>query len=118
MSQYRTMNEFLARRGEQSEVMIRNADRVMKRILSVDTLAYEEGALSAQVKEMMGLVASLVLRCDDCIAWHIHRCRETGLTREQVVEALGIGTVVGGTITIPHVRRALALWESAGEEMK
>lgn len=118
MSQYRTMNEFLARRGEQSEIMIRNADRVMKRILSVDSLAYEEGALSAGVKEMLGLAASLVLRCDDCIAWHVHRCRETGVTTDQIVEVLGIGTVVGGTITIPHVRRALALLESMEEEAK
>lgn len=112
------MNEFLARRGEQSEIMIRNADRVMKRILSVDSLAYEEGALSAGVKEMLGLAASLVLRCDDCIAWHVHRCRETGVTTDQIVEVLGIGTVVGGTITIPHVRRALALLESMEEEAK
>lgn len=118
MSQYRTMNEFLTLRGEQNEILFRNADRVMKRVLSVDSLAYDEGALSAGVKEMLGLAASLVLRCDDCIAWHVHRCREIGVTREQIVEVLGIGTVVGGTITIPHVRRALALWESMEEEAK
>lgn len=116
MPEYRSMNEFLENRGKQNETMVRSADRVMKRMLSVDSIAYREGALSEQVKEMVGLAASLVLRCDDCIAWHVHRCHETGVKREQFVEVLGIGNVVGGTITVPHIRRALVLWESMEEE--
>lgn len=116
MPEYRSMNEFLENRGKQNEIMVKCADRVMKRMLSVDSMAYKEGALSEQVKEIAGLAASLVLRCDDCIAWHVHRCFETGVTREQLVEVLGIGNLVGGTITIPHIRRALLLWESIEEE--
>jgi len=116
MPEYRSIKEFLHNRGEQNETVVKCADRVMKRMLSVDSLAYKEGALSEQVKEIIGLATSLVLRCDDCIAWHVHRCYETGLTKEQFVEVLGIGNVVGGTITVPHIRRALVLWESIEEE--
>ena len=116
MPEYRSMKQFLATRGKQNETVVRNADRVLKRMLSVDTITYQDGALSEQVKELVGLAASLVLRCDDCIAWHVHRCHETGVTREQLVEVLGIGNVVGGTITVPHIRRALTLWESIQQE--
>lgn len=116
MSEYRSMKDFLSRRGEQNAIVVENADRIMKRMLSVDSITYSEGALSEQVKELIGLAASLVLRCDDCIAWHVHRCHETGVSLEQLVEVLGIGNVVGGTITVPHIRRALALWKSIGEE--
>jgi len=106
------MKAFLEKREVQNEPLLRNADRILKRVLSIDSLTYGEGALSEPVKELLGLTASLVLRCDDCIAWHVHRCSETGVSQEQLVEALGIGAVVGGTITIPHIRRALVLWES------
>ncbi len=116
MPEYHSIGEFLHERGKQNETVVKCADRVMKRMLSVDNIAYTEGALSEQVKEMVGLAASLVLRCDDCIAWHVHRCYETGVTKEQLVEVLGIGNVVGGTITVPHIRRALVLWESMEEE--
>lgn len=116
MSRYGSMKEFLSAREKQNEVVVRNADRVMKRLLSVDSLAYSRGALTEQVKEIAGLTASLVLRCDDCIAWHVYRCFETGVSREQLVEALGIGSLVGGSITIPHIRRAMVLWESMEEE--
>ncbi len=106
---------FLKEREALNEAVLRNADHVIKRVYSVDALAYRPGALPEATKELLGLVSSLVLRCDDCISWHIHRCFELGLPTGQVVEALGIGMVVAGTITVPHVRRAVALWERLSE---
>lgn len=110
------MKEFLEKRETQNSVVLDNADRIMKRLLSADSQAYSAGALTEQTKELLGLGTSLVLRCDDCIAWHVHRCYETGISTEQLTEAMGIGMLVGGSITIPHVRRALKLWESVNRE--
>lgn len=112
MSEYSSIKEFLEGRDEQNGILLSGADRILKRVLSVDSSAYAPGALDEGTKELLGLTASLVLRCDDCIAWHVHRCIKTGVSREQFTEALGIGAVVGGTITIPHIRRAMALWGS------
>ncbi len=107
---------FLEERKALNEAVLRNADQVIRRVYSVDALAYRDGALPAATKELLGLVASLVLRCDDCISWHIHRCHELGIPTAEVMEALGVGTVVAGTITVPHLRRAAALWEKLSEE--
>ena len=109
------LTEFLKRREKQNEAVLTNADKVIKRIYSVDSLAYKDGALPEKTKELLGLTASLVLRCDDCIAWHMYRCWELEIPTAEVVEALGIGTVIGGTITVPHIRRAMTLWESMKE---
>lgn len=106
---------FLREREALNEAVLRNADKVIKRVYAVDALAYGAGALPEATKELLGLTASLVLRCDDCISWHIHRCHELGLKTDEVVEALGVGMVVAGTITVPHVRRAVALWEKLSE---
>ncbi len=81
----------------------------INRFFTLDTKAYEPGALDTRTKEIAGLVGSLVLRCDDCIAYHVIRCKECGLTDEQMFEALNVGLVVGGSIVIPHLRRAVAL---------
>jgi AhpD family alkylhydroperoxidase len=83
----------------------------IKRFHGLDEQVYRTGALSAPTKELLGLVASLVLRCDDCVRYHINRCHEEGTPSEQLEEALAIAVVVGGSITIPHLRRALALWD-------
>ena len=107
-----TMDEFLKRREALNETLTQRSDLLMKRFLRLDTVAYEEGVLEERVKEMLGLVASLVLRCDACVAYHLNRCYEKGLSFEAVREVLGVGLVVGGSITIPHLRRAMALWES------
>ena len=80
---------------------------VTKRFFTLDTKAYEEGALDAKTKELLGLVASAVLRCDDCIAYHIDRCVELGATDEELWETLDIALIVGGSIVIPHLRRAI-----------
>ena len=81
----------------------------INRFFTLDTKAYEDGALDARTKEIAGLAASLVLRCDDCIAYHVIRCKEMGLTNEQVFDVLNIGLIVGGSIVIPHLRRAVEL---------
>ena len=79
----------------------------IKRFFALDSRAYDEGALPVKTKELMGLVASLVLRCDDCVTYHLVRCKEEGVTRAEFLEALNVGLVVGGSITIPHLRRAV-----------
>ena len=78
----------------------------MKRFFALDHQAYEPGALPTKTKELLGLVASSVLRCDDCITFHLLRCREVGWKREEVIDALNVAPIVGGSIVIPHVRRA------------
>jgi len=94
---------------EQMNEKILNADNLeIKRFFALDTRAYEAGALPVKTKELMGLVASLVLRCDDCVTYHIVRCREEGVTRPEFLEAFNVALVVGGSITIPHMRRAVA----------
>ena len=80
----------------------------MKRFFALDHQAYEPGALNTKTKEMLGLVASMVLRCDDCITYHLVRCAEEGWTRPEVIDALNVSLIVGGSIVIPHVRRAFA----------
>jgi AhpD family alkylhydroperoxidase len=108
--------DFLKSRTALNEAVLRHADTVIKRVYAADALAYRPGALPEKVKELLGLVASLTLRCDDCVSWHIHRCSQLGVTTEEVIEALGVGMVVAGTITVPHVRRAVALWEKLQED--
>ena len=87
----------------------------MKRIYNIDTNTYLEGALSTKVKEMMGLVSSMVLRCDDCIKYHLEKCKEQGVTTEELFEIFSVANLVGGTIVIPHTRRALEYWEALNE---
>ncbi len=91
-------------------------NKVIKRIFNVDTNAYMDGALDVKTKEMMGLVASMVLKCDDCIYYHLEKCHQAGMTTEELMEIFGIANLVGGTIVIPHTRRALAFWEELSEE--
>lgn len=86
-------------------------NKVIKRIFNVDTNAYHEGVLPVKTKEMLGLVSSLVLRCDDCVRYHLIRCHENGLTEDELFEVLGIANLVGGTIVIPHTRRAVEFWD-------
>lgn len=87
------------------------ANLEMKRFLTLDQQVYAEGALTAPIKELLGLVASLVLRCDDCITYHLSQCHARGVTTPQLVDALSISLVVGGSITIPHIRRVLQVWD-------
>ncbi len=109
------VEKFRADRERLNETVMKYASLSTKRFFSLDSQVYREGALSAQVKEMLGLVASLVLRCDDCITYHVIRCHEEGASDEELEEALSIGMVVGGSITIPHLRRALQVWDELRE---
>jgi len=105
------VEEFNAYRSRMNEKILASDNKVMKRIYSVDTLAYQEGALSTKVKEMLGLVSSMVLRCDDCVKYHLEKCHEQGVTTEEIFEIFGVANLVGGTIVIPHTRRAVEYWE-------
>jgi AhpD family alkylhydroperoxidase len=102
---------FQEERKRLNEIVLRYAGLEIKRFYSLDSQVYRPGALSAKVKELLGLVASLVLRCDDCVTYHIARCYQEGVTDAEMQEALAIGLVVGGSITIPHLRRAFELWD-------
>ena len=107
---HRTMEAFRREREALNELVLDRATLEIKRFFSLDSQTYREGALDSRTKEMLGLVASLVLRCDDCVLYHLDRCREEGVTGEELQEVLGIGLVVGGSITIPHLRRAVRAW--------
>ena len=112
-----TNAEFQQERERLNQLVLEHANLEIKRFFSLDSQAYREGVLPARTKEMLGLVASLVLRCDDCIRYHIARCHEEGVSDAELMEVLGIGLVVGGSITIPHLRRAVGAWqELAGDE--
>jgi len=104
------IEEFRTEREALNELVLDRANLEIKRFFSLDAQTYREGALDRRTKEMLGLVASLVLRCDDCVLYHLDRCREEGVTDEELQEVLSVGLVVGGSITIPHLRRAIRAW--------
>jgi AhpD family alkylhydroperoxidase len=98
-------------RSKMNDRILSADNKVIKRIFNVDTNAYTEGALPVKTKELMGLVASMVLRCDDCIKYHLLKCKENDVSEEELFEVMGIATLVGGTIVIPHMRRAVEFWD-------
>lgn len=98
-------------RTKMNEVILSKNNLVMKRLWNLDTNTYEAGSLDTKTKEMLGLVASMVLRCDDCIKYHLGKCHEQGVTTEQLYEVFAVANIVGGTIVIPHTRRAAEYWE-------
>lgn len=102
-------------RSRMNERLTGEGNKVLNRLFNLDTNAYMDGALSAETKEMLGLVASMVLRCDDCIRYHLGKCREAGISTEQIMEIFAVANIVGGTIVIPHTRRALEYWDALGE---
>jgi len=105
------VEDFNAYRSKMNEKIIASDSLIIKRIFNLDTNAYAEGSLDVKTKELIGLTCSLVLRCDDCVKYHLGKCKEVGLDTNQVQEAMGIATLVGGTIVIPHLRRAFEYWE-------
>ena len=106
------VKEFNDYRSKMNEKLLADNNKIIKRIFNLDTNAFTEGALDVKTKELLGLVASTVLRCDDCIKYHMETCFKEGLPKAQVVEALGIATLIGGTIVIPHLRRAYEFWDA------
>ncbi len=106
------VEEFNAYRSKMNDRILEDNNKIVKRIFNLDTNAFAEGALDKKTKELLGLVASTVLRCDDCVRYHLETCHKEGLDKEEVVEALSIATLVGGTIVIPHLRRAYEYWDA------
>jgi AhpD family alkylhydroperoxidase len=105
------VQDFNDYRSKMNEVILSKNNLVLKRLWNLDTNTYEEGALDKKTKEMLGLVASMVLRCDDCIKYHVEKCFELGISTEQLYEIFAVANIVGGTIVIPHTRRAAEYWE-------
>ena len=105
-----SLEEFRKYRERMNSEILGENNLVINRFFALDTRTYEAGALDVKTKELLGLVASLVLRCDDCVTYHLVRCREEGVTRDEIFETLSVGLVVGGSIVIPHLRRAVESW--------
>lgn len=109
------VKEFNDYRQVMNDKLLNDNNKVIKRIFNLDTNAYMEGALDVKTKELLGLVASAVLRCDDCVKYHLETSYKEGITKEEMMEAMSIATLVGGTIVIPHLRRAYEFWEALEE---
>ena len=105
------VKEFNDYRAKMNEVILDKKNLVINRLFNLDTNTYADGALDTKTKEMLGLVASMVLRCDDCIKYHLGKCHEQQITTEQIYEIFAVANIVGGTIVIPHTRRAAEYWE-------
>ena len=106
-----TIQEFNEYRAKMNEVILGKQNKVINRLFNLDTNTYMEGALPVKTKELLGLVASMVLRCDDCIKYHLGKCHEQGVSTNEMYETFAIANIVGGTIVIPHTRRAADYWE-------
>ena len=105
------VEDFNNYRSRMNERILASDSLIIKRIFNLDTNAYAEGNLDIRSKELIGLTCSLVLRCDDCVRYHLGKCKEHGFTTAEINEAMGIATLVGGTIVVPHLRRAFEFWE-------
>ena len=105
------VKEFREYREEMNKRLLAADNKIIKRIFNLDTHTYVDGALSKREKELLGLVASMVLRCDDCVKYHLEECFKLRLTKDQIMEVFAVANLVGGTIVIPHTRRALEYWE-------
>jgi len=109
------VQEFKDYRSKMNDKLLADNNKIIKRIFNLDTNAYAKGALDEKTKELLGLVSSAVLRCDDCVRYHLEKSKEAGASKEEVMETLSIATLVGGTIVIPHLRRAYEYWEALEE---
>ena len=103
--------EFNDYRNRMNERLLGTNDKIIKRIYNLDTNAFLDGKLSKETKELIGLTYSLVLRCDDCVKYHLGKCYELKFKTEEVVEAMSVATLIGGTIVIPHLRKAVEYWD-------
>jgi AhpD family alkylhydroperoxidase len=105
------INEFRAYRSIMNDRILSADNLVIKRLFNLDTNTYAEGALPTRTKEMLGLVSSMVLRCDDCVKYHLEKCHEQGISTPEIMEIFAVANIVGGTIVIPHTRRAMEYWD-------
>ncbi|SDS05841.1 alkylhydroperoxidase AhpD family core domain-containing protein [Polaribacter sp. KT25b] len=110
------VQEFNEYRQKMNDKILASDNKIVKRIFNLDTNAFSEGHLPVKTKELLGLVASAVLRCDDCIAYHLETAHKNGVTKAEMMETMSIATLVGGTIVIPHLRRAVEYWEALENE--
>ncbi len=110
------VQEFNDYRAKMNERIMQSDNLVLKRLFNLDSNTYTEGALSVKTKEMLGLVSSMVLRCDDCIKYHLQKCHEEGVSSEEVFEVFAVANIVGGTIVIPHMRRAVEFWDQLNDK--
>lgn len=110
------LNDFREYREKMNTKLQETDNKVIKRIMNLDTNIYKDGALDSRTKEMLGLVASMVLRCDDCISYHLEECHKQEISNEEMYEIFSVANLVGGTIVIPHTRRALEYWEALNQE--
>jgi AhpD family alkylhydroperoxidase len=108
MNQVQEFNDY---RAKMNEVILGKQNKVISRLFNLDTNTYAEGALPVKTKEMLGLVASMVLRCDDCVKYHLIKCHEQNISTDEMYEIFAVANIVGGTIVIPHTRRAAEFWE-------
>ena len=115
MSAIKEFNEY---RERMNEKILAEDNKVLKRFWSLDNQTYTDGALDKRTKELLGLVASLVLRCDDCIKYHLGTCYELGITKSEIFDVYAVANLVGGSICIPHTRRAVEYWEELEQEKK
>ena len=109
------IEEFNAYRSKMNEKLLADNNKIIKRIFNLDTNAFSEGVLPKKTKELLGLGNSLVLRCDDCVRYHLEECYKLNVSKEEVVDAMSIALLIGGTIVIPHLRRAFEYWEALEE---
>lgn len=112
------IEEFNSYREKMNEKLLSNDNLVIKRFFNLDTNTYADGVLDVRTKEMLGLVASAVLRCDDCIKYHLGKCFEQGIKKNEMLEIMQVALIVGGSITIPHIRRAYEYWEELEQQSK
>jgi AhpD family alkylhydroperoxidase len=105
------VEEFNEYRTRMNERILSSDNKIVKRIFNLDTNAFSEGALDTKTKELLGLACSMVLRCDDCVKYHLGKCYELGCSDAEMDETFGIATLIGGTIVIPHLRRAVEFWD-------
>jgi len=105
------VQEFNDYRQKMNDKIFSSDNKVIKRIFNLDTNTFKEGHLPSKTKELLGLVASAVLRCDDCVQYHLESSMKNGVSKEEMMETMSIATLVGGTIVIPHLRRAVEYWE-------
>jgi AhpD family alkylhydroperoxidase len=105
------VDEYREYRQKMNEKLLAADNKIIKRIFNLDTNTYMDGELTSKTKEMLGLVASMVLRCDDCVKYHLEQCYKQGVTKAEIFEIFAVANLVGGTIVIPHTRRALEFWD-------
>tara|TARA_B110000977_G_C10764980_1_gene372258 strand:+ start:98 stop:445 length:348 start_codon:yes stop_codon:yes gene_type:complete len=106
------VDDFNSYRSKMNDKILNEKSKVLNRIFNLDSNAFKQGVLDRKTKELLGLVASTVLRCDDCVQYHLEQCHKENISKTEVMESLEIATLVGGTIVIPHLRRAFEYWEA------